>query len=672
MHRRLDIQGLRAIAVVMVVAFHAGLPIHSGFVGVDIFFVISGFVITGMMSRELMEEGQIDLARFYLRRFMRLLPALAVVTTITALVAMVVLPPFGIQQNAAKTGLGAMLISANWVVSSVTEGYFAASAKSNPLLNTWSLSVEEQFYIIFPILMIFSWRIGRHGGAFRYFPVAILSVIGGLSFALAVGLVNFGLNPNETWLLNFYSPLTRAWEFIVGALLAISMTHIASRLISRTYILSLSGLLGFIMLVSSILLISETTPFPSFWTLIPVVGTLLLIISGINSSAIITRALSTRAMVKIGDYSYSIYLWHWPLIVFAKAIWPNSTSAAVGAAIFSLIPALASYYWVEAPLRQLRTQGLHGNLRRIAFTLTPPLLLSGFVLLATNVGFLLPSIQSRQDEILTMSTGYKEDCFIQSERPKKLPNECKWNASANGRPIYILGDSNASQFTDGLIGAGLRLNRPVFSYTKSTCPLFDAFIRNPLYRDEKFAIDTMLSCRQYYEDTLAWIKTQPKGTVFVASTDQYWTYPGLMIGSNAKTLVSDPTIGSELLQRGLHIAISEIEKSGHQVVIPLTIPMFYHPYVWGVKDCSTWSVIKETCRFSMPLDVAMEKVKPAHIATRAAAQGTKAKILDLSQTLCPGGICGNSPDISWSADGLHISVPTSRYLTSFFVSEIPQ
>ena len=155
--RRTDIQGLRAVAVLMVVAFHAGLPFPGGFVGVDVFFVISGFVITGMVLRERRATGRIRFGQFYLRRFKRLTPALALVVAVTVTASAAVLSPLGTQQTAAKTGIGAMLLAANVVIARTTGGYFDADAATNPLLHTWTLSVEEQFYLAFPALIALGW-----------------------------------------------------------------------------------------------------------------------------------------------------------------------------------------------------------------------------------------------------------------------------------------------------------------------------------------------------------------------------------------------------------------------------------------------------------------------------------------------------------------------------------
>ena len=156
-----DIQGLRAIAVLMVVVFHAGLPFPGGFVGVDVFFVISGFVITGMLKKERASKGRISFRNFYVRRFKRLTPALALMVTVTVVVSLVLLSPLGPLQDSLFTALGAMLISANFVILKTTGAYFDSAAELNPLLNTWSLSIEEQFYLFFPAVLAASWVVSR-------------------------------------------------------------------------------------------------------------------------------------------------------------------------------------------------------------------------------------------------------------------------------------------------------------------------------------------------------------------------------------------------------------------------------------------------------------------------------------------------------------------------------
>jgi peptidoglycan/LPS O-acetylase OafA/YrhL len=252
---RPDIQGLRAIAVLMVVAFHAGLPVPGGFVGVDVFFVISGFVIAGSLHREWSNTGRIHFARFYMRRFKRLTPALALTVTVTMLLTAAVLSPLGAQQNAAKTAIGGMFISANVVIANTTGGYFSLAAETNPLLHVWSLSVEEQFYLGFPFLLAIGWAIARRGRRLSTAPLMLVMAVMAVSFLLSLVDESALEFPGSKDALGFYSPVPRAWEFAAGAALALA---IAGRrgLAPRTA--ALSGTLGLIGLVSS--LFSSTAP----------------------------------------------------------------------------------------------------------------------------------------------------------------------------------------------------------------------------------------------------------------------------------------------------------------------------------------------------------------------------------------------------------------------------
>jgi peptidoglycan/LPS O-acetylase OafA/YrhL len=345
--RRLDVQGLRAVAVLSVVAYHAGLPVPGGFVGVDVFFVISGFVITAMLRREWEATGRISFAAFYKRRFKRLTPALAVVVAVTAVTAGLVMSPLGPQQRVSETGLGAMALIANWVIASTTGGYFDAPAATNPLLHTWSLSVEEQFYLVFPALLALGWFVAARRPARRHTATILVGLVAVASFGVAL----VGVNPIvRSWLFGFYSPLTRAWEFAVGALLALVTVKSVRG----------AAAAGGVLLAASFFLIDDRTTFPGVWTLLPVAGTALLIVGR-------PRALTLRPLVRVGDWSYSIYLWHWPLIVFATTFGWNRTAAAA----LSFLPAVASFRWVERPLRSVQLPRRRFALLVVAVVMSP-------------------------------------------------------------------------------------------------------------------------------------------------------------------------------------------------------------------------------------------------------------------------------------------------------------
>lgn len=470
--RRLDIQGLRAIAVLMVVTFHAGLPVPGGFVGVDVFFVISGFVITGMLHRERIRTGRIGFRSFYLKRFKRLTPALALMVGITLIISSIIFTPFGHQTYAAATGIGAMLLSANFVIARTTGGYFAPTAENNPLLNTWSLSVEEQFYLVFPALIAIGWFFASKNRRLRFGPVVIVGLVAIASFILAMASSSGVTFPYSEWILGFYSPFTRAWEFAVGALLALAL--IAKKpTLNRSIDSRIStalALIGLAMLASSLWLISESTTFPGPWTLLPITGTLLLLFAGAKANSV-SQALSTAPMVKMGDWSYSIYLWHWPFIVFAIYLWPFSPFAAIVAAFASLAPALASYHWVEQPIRQHTFASRTQVAKLIAFTMLPPILFAG-LMGATAKYYWQPRYLSGEKPSLrsgdTFPEGngweYLQDPYFPCEDVDKLylgtfaPTDDKTTLcgqSKQGTPIdvAILGDSHAAHLFSGVAGA---------------------------------------------------------------------------------------------------------------------------------------------------------------------------------------------------------------------------
>ena len=208
--RRRDIQGLRAVAVLVVVAFHAGLPVPGGFIGVDIFFVISGYVITNMLSLEWSRNGSINFRRFYSNRFKRLTPALALMVSSTLILSALLLSPTAPLENTAKTGLGAMLLVANLVIARTTGGYFDEPAATNPLLNTWSLSLEEQFYLVFPLVLLAGWMMARRFRSARSAPIAII-------FAFMLG--SFGaafLAAGGTTVQSGHGPAQNAHRFLSG------------------------------------------------------------------------------------------------------------------------------------------------------------------------------------------------------------------------------------------------------------------------------------------------------------------------------------------------------------------------------------------------------------------------------------------------------------------------
>ena len=333
MQYRPEIDGLRAVAVVPVILFHAGFELFSGgYVGVDVFFVISGYLITTIIAGEL-AEGRFSLRRFYERRARRILPALFFVMLCCLPFAWMWMLP------AEFKDFSHALIAVSFFASNILfwrqSDYFAPAAEENPLLHTWSLAVEEQFYIGFPILMLIAWRFGRN---------PVFWTVAGLSL-LSLMLAEWGWRtaPDAT----FYLLPTRAWELGAGALCALWLHGRAPQ--ARP----LPAGLGLGLIVTSVLVYDAATPFPSLYALAPVGGTVLIILYG-GAGTLTARLLSGRLMVGIGLISYSAYLWHQPLFAFARLRSPTHPSAELMAllAVAALGLAWLSWRHVELPFRR--------------------------------------------------------------------------------------------------------------------------------------------------------------------------------------------------------------------------------------------------------------------------------------------------------------------------------
>lgn len=339
---RADIEGLRGIAVVLVLLFHASIPgFNGGFVGVDVFFVISGFLITGMLLREYESTGRISLRNFYARRVRRLLPASALVLVVTLVASILILPPLSIPSVMVDISAAALYVS-NIVFAFRATDYFAAGSAPSPILHFWSLGVEEQFYLFWPAIFI----LVAYGARKLRMRIGIaIAAIGISSFAFATYLVKRA----GPWA--FFSLPTRAWELALGAILAAFGAKLTR--IPR-WVAILFGWVGLAAVVYSGIHIKDTAPFPSWPALTPTLGASLLIAGGSRISRFSPAPFLGRAIPQFfGRISYSLYLWHWPLLVLPltlKALSLNIYERA-GLALLAIPFAYATQRWVENPLR---------------------------------------------------------------------------------------------------------------------------------------------------------------------------------------------------------------------------------------------------------------------------------------------------------------------------------
>ena len=346
---RPDIEGLRAVAVSLVLLYHAAVPgFGGGYVGVDVFFVLSGFLITGLLLRELERTGSISLPSFYARRLRRLLPAVALLIVVTVAVSVVVLSPLRASDVAAD-GVAAALYASNLRFAVQATDYLQSELAPSPLLHLWSLGVEEQFYLFWPAFLLIATR-ARGNRRVRVGILAAAIVVA--SFALSAWLTT----ENAPWA--FFSLPTRAWELGIGALLAVGAGRLAAiqRPIARA-----SGWLGLGMIVAAGLLIDTSTPFPGTAALLPVLGTALAMVPGMHdTSEAPARYLGWRPARFLGRISYSLYLWHWPMLVLPTAVAGDTLPlpVRVGLMVAAIPVAYASQHWLEDPIRRGRLVGV--------------------------------------------------------------------------------------------------------------------------------------------------------------------------------------------------------------------------------------------------------------------------------------------------------------------------
>lgn len=430
---RPDIDGLRAIAVLAVVIFHA-FPsfVHGGFVGVDIFFVISGFLISKHIVEEL-NAGSFSIKTFYARRVRRIFPALSLVLLASLLFGWVILTPGEYEKLGRHVFAGALFLSN--LLSWKEAGYFDSAADTKPLLHLWSLGIEEQFYIVWPLFLALFWRFKKH------FGWALLGVIGA-SLAYSIIVVRHDV------VSDFYSPLTRFWELSLGAFLAyLTALKLAISSIQRAII----SWLGIFLIFSAAAIINNNYLFPGAWALLPTLGAALLIFSG-EGAWLNRKVLSHRILVLIGLISYPLYLWHWPLLSFVRIIESETPSVELRfwIVIASFVLAWLTYKLLEQPLRT------RSRSKAVVWALCISVLLIGIAgfIIKTSHGYKFRQSGMLNGDSSTMilgadRTNLKPGCGIADAKEKYDLSYCM-NTGAEEPHFAMLGDSKAEAIFYGL------------------------------------------------------------------------------------------------------------------------------------------------------------------------------------------------------------------------------
>lgn len=494
---RADIDGLRGVAVLAVVLYHFGIgSLGGGFVGVDIFFVISGFLITAIVQAEI-SQGRFTYARFYERRVRRLFPALFATLLVTTLVGTWWLLPTDLMLL-GKGVLATMLFASNvffWRQS----GYFDNDSAINPLLHTWSLAVEEQFYIGLPILLMLTHRFARRHLTLVLSLAAIVSL-------LACLLVQ-PTRPSAT----FYLSPFRAWELLAGSLLGIG----AVPAIRHRAVRELTGAVGLVLVIAGIMLIRPGTGFPGWQAAVPVLGAAALIHAGSSGGSAASDLLRIRPLVQVGLISYSLYLWHWPLIAFARYL---NALEPVGAWKWALLAtalaiATVSYHFIEKPFRHRRSAT--GGKRPL---LVKSVLAAG-VLTATSAivlaghgwpGRFTPSVNAFDDERQT-SIPFS-GCAGQDPLMDGTDNPCLLGADGVEPTMLVWGDSHAIAIAPAFDNLLRRHGRAAVLAVDTTCP--------PL---ADFAGPSNPACRRFNARVLEWLRIpgSPRNVAMVAAWTRY-------------------------------------------------------------------------------------------------------------------------------------------------------
>lgn len=541
---RPEIDGLRALAVLSVVLFHANLQCPGGFVGVDVFFVISGYLISSLILRDL-HAGRFSLAEFWERRIRRILPALVVMVLVTICLGGLLFLPNDYERLGKSAVAQAMLV-ANlyfWRQDSNQGGYFGTTSEARPLLHTWSLAVEEQFYLFFPLLLVVLFRFGL----FRERRLLSRLLLVGLLIGLCLAAVGMTLRPVAT----FYLLPTRAWELLCGAWIASLSIHDAPR---RKFTRELATWLGISGILLPCWLYSKQTPFPGLAAIPPCAGTALLIWgntrrNGADCLTTVGRLLALRPVVFLGLISYSLYLWHWPILVFGKYWWLEMETPwylSMSLVIASVFIAVLSWRHVETPFRKKITMTTRPAAFQFAATCTLLTLLCG-ASVAVFQGFpaRLPEIAVK-NEIAIQDRNENREITIEEVHKGQLT---LLGASRSTTPrILLWGDSHAMYAVSALNLLCHEMNISGCAATRSsTPPLLDTVFASQFGLNEKMP--------EFSAAVLAQIKQ--RGITHVILAARWRSYQ---------------EIDSQLLENPLPATIRTLHEAGCKVWVLQDVP----------------------------------------------------------------------------------------------------
>lgn len=540
---RRDIDGLRALAVIPVVLFHFGIgPFSGGFVGVDVFFVISGFLITGILYREI-SAGRFSFVDFWARRARRILPALSVVLITTLALGWLLMTDKDFSKLGRAVRYQSMFISNMLFMRQ--DGYFQPASELNPLLHTWSLAVEEQYYVVFPFLIALLMRHFRH---WRWMLFTVLLV----SFALNIF---YSAHKPE---VAFFSLPTRAWEMLCGAMLAVLPS---SRRVRPCHY-QVVAVAGLIAIFTAIFTFDRNTSFPGWAAVVPVLGAAALIWSGGQGPTYVGQVLSARILVWIGLLSYSLYLWHWPIYVYANSISSDGIQPleAMAWILLALGIAWLSLRFIELPFREKRLVSGQGRMLIAGLLAMAALGVSGSVIRSAD-GF--PQRLTGEAQAYAKARLWRAgqlDCMLVTS-DKQPDRACLLGEKAGASPSRMVwGDSHSAALMPGLQIAAAKAGEPIWLYSMSACP--------PIVSDQP-----RKKCRDFNDRTMEQIRLLHIKDVMLASS---WTlYMYVREDGNKNMLLDrddDPAEAEVRMAEAIKARVAAIRAAGAQVWLFKEVP----------------------------------------------------------------------------------------------------
>ena len=451
-----QIQGLRALAALLVTLFHAKW-VNGGFIGVDIFYVISGFLITGLLLREIERTGTINFKVFYARRFKRLLPTSFFVLALTAIFSWMLVPPT-MRSSLGRDVIAASLYVSNYLFAWWQADYQNLDATPSPVIHYWSLAVEEQFYLVWPLLILVFFMAATK---LKLKKVLTLLVAGVTALSLVFSIYQTETSP--IWA--FYSLPTRAWELGLGALLVLLPPVKTKKLV---------GLLGFIFIIVSAFIFGETTAFPGLNAVLPVMGTVMLIATINTWPPFLNDVANSRLFQWLGEISYPLYLWHWPLLVLPSTYFarPLEVYERILAIIATIVLADLTHRFIEEPFRKTKTIPTLVFKRSGVITLVS-VLIGTVIIFSSSDKIDVSGINGAVSlaQIKARPLVYDDGCHANYAQTNS--DKCEYADKKSQKTMVLYGDSHAAQWFPALVEIASRSGYKLISLTKSACPAVD-------------------------------------------------------------------------------------------------------------------------------------------------------------------------------------------------------